>query len=310
MAKNFAGVLISFFLFFLNCQTPLPVDPSSTAQTIVKVQFNGVEITDLNLHKSGLNCLLAYEKIVIEVYETGLVTDNLMLNQPISKTEIVIEPGSNTFEGRLEVPAGKNRLFIGKLFEKPTQGAVGQQDTLSFISYCGRQAGVTIEINQLNEVVLQLYPVPIRGKRIVLWTWPVTIKAGIIPPVAMGISTMDTLRGIQFDVDFKPQVLRIQSIEGTLLSGMVSDFYFNDISEVGTRIVAFNRTEQRNIVFPIIDPCAEPFSFLRINLKTISGQSLTVQKIDLILKNARISALNYVPLEVFFIPAAIAVEIN
>jgi hypothetical protein len=247
---------------------------------------------------------------VIEVYETGLVTDNLMLNQPISKTEIIIEPGSNTFEGTFEVPAGKNRLFIGKLFEKPTREASGQQDSLSFISYCGRQAGVTIEIDRLNEVVLQLYPVPIHGKRIVLWSWPVTIKAGTIPPIAVGITTLDTLRGIQFDVDFNPQVLRIQSIEATLLSGMVSDFYFNDISGVGTRIIAFNQNEQRNIVFPIVDPCAEPFSFLNLNLKSIPGQSLNVQKIDLILKNARIAALNYVPLEVFFIPAAIAVETN
>lgn len=309
MHKLYTGMLIPLVLLFFNCQTNMSVDPSKIAHTIVNVQFTGFEITDLSINKSRMNPL-AFEKIVIEVFEMGQVTDNLTRNQPMCRTEIDIEPGSSTFEGTIEVPAGENRLFIGKLFEKPTQIIPGEQDTLSFISYCGRQAGVKIEIDRLNEVILQLYPVPIHGKRIVLWTWPITIKADKIPPVPIGIATLDTLRGIQFDVDFNPQVLQIQSIEKTPVFDAFSDIYFNYINEIGTRIVTFNQTEQRNILYPVVDLCAEPSSFLNLNLMTVPGQSLNIQKIDLILKNARVSALNYVPLEVFLVPAVISVVAN
>lgn len=304
MLKILSGILLILLIVLMNCQTHIPVEPFQMVPTIVNVQFNGYEITDRYLSKSGSHQASAFEKIKIEVYDIGQVTDNITQNQPIAVTEISIAAGATTFEGKIEVPAGKNRLFIGKLYEKTVQ------DTLAFISYAGRQGGVAIEIDRLNEVTLPLYPVPIRGKRVVLWTWPVTIKANNIPPVMVGITTQDTLRGIQFDVDFNPPVLQIQAIDTTALSSRISEIYFSNFQDVGTRIVAFSQSAQRDILFPVGDISAEPLAFMKMNLMIRPGQPLNIEKIGLIFKNARISALNYVPLDVFFVPAMLTIATN
>jgi hypothetical protein len=158
-------------------------------------------------------------------------------------------------------------------------------------------------------VSIQLYPVPIKGQRVVLWGLPAVVKFGATSfDFPVGLATRDSLRGIQFDLQFERVGMVTESISISPLGEQFSDYDFNNLSERETRIILFDRTSNRGFMPPVADLCAVPMPLLwaKINLSKVQVRANDRLQIDL--KNGRVTIETNFNLAVYAVPGSVLIE--
>ncbi|MCI0514910.1 hypothetical protein L0128_16975 [candidate division KSB1 bacterium] len=311
MRMKFLWVFILFLvaIFDWGCQNSSPVMPANEGLTQLHLEFVGAPITLPGLTKPTMAEVSGYQKIVIAVYSEGEVTDDLQLRQPLASTEIQLAPNDTAFSGQLLAPVGSKRLFVVQLFEFQSKAASNALDSTLILSYCGRKSGVLIELGKINQVSMQLYPVPIKRQRVVLWGLPSVAKLGATSfEFPVGIATLDSLRGIQFDMQFAREGMETEALSISPLGENFSDYDFNNLNERRTRIVLFDRTSNRGFMLPVADLCAVPMPLLqaKINLAEVPLKANDRLQIDL--QNGRVTVAHNFNLAVYAVPGSLFIE--
>lgn len=289
------NILILLIFIAAGCVKQPVTPPGNLGQIELKLNFHGEAITQPEFSKRTAAAGAYFSKMLIDIYETGTQTECLNEVMPFLTTELEIDMATGTFAGEFEVPAGNDRLLRLRLYETALTG-----DSTQTLTYAGRRAGVEIAVDQINEIEMDLYPVPIKNKRIVLWVDPLQeIPDQSLLSVPVAVATADSLLGFQFDVEFIPADMEIEELQKTALSENFSDIHFNPVSEQSTRVVIFDRTDRRNALQPTCDVTAVPEPFVYLKTRSLDESVVGSTNYSISLQNGVVNTIDFLPLEVW-----------
>lgn len=301
--RQFKISAILLALYLMACQNQAPISPGNSALIELRLNLIGEQITQPGFLKYSPS---NFTRLNVLVYAEGAVTDCLDEREPLVTKALEISPDDGTFEGILTVPAGENRLFVVKLFEQSLADTGITVNPTVFLSYCGRQAGVSIQTGEVHTISVDLYPVPVQQKRVVFWVYSVSLavdSSRISLPI--GVATLDSLRGLQFDLRANPSIVKIDSVYAAETGPQFSNLLFNHIPEQGDRVIIFDQTNRYHALPPVYDACAVPIPAFLLDVTLDTEQIYETSLIDIFLQSGVVSVKDFHNLEVYAIDGQI-----
>jgi len=293
---------ILLVLVHINCANS-PNAPGKFGSLNLNFHITGHKISgNTSLVKSTES--LSFSRIIIEVYPSGsAATDNVSARESIARLELELTPNDIEFEGSLEVPAGENHLVIVRLFQTDFSTPASTGDASEKLTFCGRKtisvaAGSTVEAN------IDLYPLPIRGRRVVIHIGSIEMKADAsLKLLPVSVANLDSLRGIQFDMYLNSQYIKLNSTQKTERTAAFSDVNFNYLESYNdeVRVIIFDRTKGAALL-PIKDECAipDPIVYLGISLSPETDVTNRIS-IPLTISRVIVTSTAFNPLEVWVV---------
>jgi len=298
---RFSIFIVGVFVM-LNCQNLTPLKVSDGGKVNLTFNFVGKEITQNDLKKLSA---ARFTRILIAAYQSGNFLDPRREEEPVTILEIELAPQATRFEGQLNLPAGSDWRLVVSLFEAVDAEAILPGEILEALSYTGRRDGITVLPEKVSEITINLFPVPIPNRRVVLWAGTTGSPTNLSEVLPIGIATMDSLRGIQFDLEFNPPVITTAAVNATELAKNFSDLHFNNLPGKGTRILLFDQTANQTPVVPLVAVTALPEPLLEVILKKTDTTNASNQIIQVSFNNGIVNAPGYRYLEVFAVPGEI-----
>jgi hypothetical protein len=290
------------FLVLCACSGQSPVNPETDGLVALELNFVGRPVRTHFLSKTAAH---PFTHLMLEIYEKEITADSPADLAPLATATIEIDPAATTFEGRLALPAGDKRVLLARLFE--TAGEASALSDSTVVSYCGKIRDLSILPGQVNEIVLDLFPAPIKHRRVVFWLESVQISPEAnTAQIPVRIATLDSLRGFQFDLAFEPPRVSTDSISKNDAARLFSTIQFNDIPGARTRILMFDQTPGSPWIVPLANACAPPVSLIGVHVRWSEHQEI----IQVTMEQGIVSAQNFKDLEVYAIPAQIIQKSN
>ncbi len=203
--------ILILFEFMTSCsKVSDPYSPDQSAKLNISLNFPGRYTAGHSALGSSLNSYLAKNinavitKITIDVFD-GTSSES------IASADAVINIENRTFSAELDVPVGEERIVEVRIFESFAEASgVNLLDTNTWI---GRESGVSIEPNITTNLEIDLYPLPVKGRRVVVQVSNGSGTQGSRGnPVEISISNLDNLRGVQFDLIYNRIILQPESV--------------------------------------------------------------------------------------------------
>lgn len=268
----------------------------------INLNFNivGHKISEANSLMKPLEWQ-AFTRLIIEVFSSALVTDNLSNLESIAQLELQLSPNDTSFEGRLEVPAGEDQLLVAKLFQANFLSPAEAVDVSETLTFCGRKkisvtAGATVEVN------VDLYPVPIRGKRVVIHIGSIELKTNdALKFLPLSVANLDSLRGVQFDMYLDSRYLKLNSVQKTERTATFSDANFNYLASYNdeARILLFDKTEGA-VLLPVEEACVVPEPAVNLGISSSAEAEVADNRlIPLTISRAIVTSTAFKTLEVW-----------
>ena len=299
MLRNLKYMLI-FSTVFVCCENHSPFGPEADGLVALQLNFLGRPIRSGKLHKLPVH---NFSHLMVEIYSEEITSSTAEIS-PLATTTIKIDSSATAFEGRLTLPAGEKRFLVVRLFES-------KQDNIaesSVLSYCGKTRNVSIFPGKSNEVTVDLFPVPIKNRRVVFWLESAQMEPEtLVAEVPFLLASLDSIRGIQFDLVFEPAVVRTDSISKNEVTRQFSDILYNETTNQGTRIIMFDQTQNSPWLTPNSDACAAPIALFQLNVRVTNP---TLEAVEMSIERAIVSIRNFEEIEVFAIPARIFRQSN
>jgi hypothetical protein len=116
----------------------------------------------------------------------------------LDSVTIPLDSEQQTFRADLTVPTGTNRVIEVDAFEEIFDDS---ERRVTVLTCRGRATGITVLRRDTVRVAVQLFPVPIRGQRVVLDVGNGSgARSSTGNPVALALANLDQIRGLQFDL--------------------------------------------------------------------------------------------------------------
>jgi len=218
-----------------------PLSSADSGALGVRLLFHGRNITKLeDLTKINTNIAKsqAIDKIVIRVLasESG---------DTLSTTEVDIGPGDESFEVNIGVPVGEARVVEVDAFETIIESADDPDDPTigqNVLAWRGRETGINVQENDPILVDITLVPLPILGRRVVLYVGEGSGAIGSQSnPVDISIANLDNIRGIQFDLEFDESILFPEAVRRKAVIDGFSDVIGERLDSNTYRIIIFDQ---------------------------------------------------------------------
>lgn len=248
-----------------------------------------------------------FTKVIIDVYSSGSAAVASETDKPVAHLELKLEPDDTTFEGKLQVPAGK-QLVVARLYQADGISGINSAEELVF---CGQQS-VSIRAGSTTEVNIDLYAIPIKGRRVVIHIGTVDMtsdESSKFLPVS--IANLDSLRGIQFDLHLKSkyEISETISIHKTERTASLSNINYSILSASANslliRILLYDRNEGA-ILLPVTDPCATPDPVIQLGFQ-LATETVIIDdhSLEIFITNALVTSNTFTPLEVWAVDGEI-----
>lgn len=293
-------LLFALLLVSTGCDQT-PVNPGRAGIIDLKLNFIGRPVSSANLAKAAH----LFTHLTLEVFATESAVNTPNDLAPLAAVTIELDSNATSFEGRLTLPAGENRFLVAKLYEK--SGATSALAESSVVSYCGKKNNLSIQAGQVNEITLDLFPAPIRHRRVVFWVESVQAElARNTAEIPVKIATLDSLRGLQFDLVFDPPDVTTDSVSRKEAAGLFSTVQFNDIPNRGVRILLFDQTTNSRWILPLSSPCFAPVLLFGVQVRLPEAYEI----IQVTMEEIIVSTQNLKNLEIYVVPAQILRKSN
>lgn len=291
-----------YFLIFLlvagSCDHRSPVNPENAAELALQLNFRGYPVRNGAVQKISNR---VFTHLTVEIYADEFTPTRAFEVTPIAASTIEIDSASTAFEGRLTLPAGENRFLLARLFESLDDSMTILDSTA--VSYCGKVRDLTIHAGQINEITLDLFPVPIKNRRVVFSIESAPIDAEYqTAEIPVRLASLDSIRGIQFDLTFEPSVAATDSMTKAEATLPFSNVQFNDLPTGGTRFLVFDQTANSPWLVPLGTACADPTPLFKIHVNITDPNQEIIQ---ISMERAVVSPQNFAELDVFVIPGRI-----
>lgn len=294
MIHNLKWLFIALLLVSTGCDQT-PVNPGRAGMIDLKLNIIGKPVGYL------AKAAHPFTRLTVEVFTTENTAADLA---PLAAVTIELDTNTTAFEGRLTLPAGENRFLLAQLYEK--SGTTSALAESSVVSYCGKKNNLSIQAGQVHEITLDLFPAPIRHRRVVFWLESVQpeLTAGTTG-LPVKIATLDSLRGLQFDLVFNPTGVTTDSVSRKEATALFSSIQFNNISG-GTRILLFDQSTQSHWILPLPDACFASVLLFDVRVRLPKDYEI----IQVTMEKVIVSTRNLESLEVFVVPAQILRKSN
>ncbi len=298
LGSGLSGSGLALLIAFagLQCrENSSPLSPRDGVPVALRLSFHGrllsrpAEFGRARQKPSGVQRISRLEARVF-ASEGGAVLDSVTIS---------LDSEQQTFRADLTVPTGTNRVIEVDAFEEFFDKG---EELISVLTCRGRATGITVLRRDTVRVSVQLFPVPIRGQRVVLDVGNGSGARGSTGnPVALALANLDQIRGLQFDLLYNNDLVtpaqfnplgRIAGFNG-IRAETVTD---QTETRLVYRVIIFDQSNQPREIAPV-GRTLEPETIAQILFNVASGAGAATDTLKLV--SAVATTANLRQLEVF-----------
>ena len=251
MAK-FKSVYCSILVLIWSACSTRTTAPENSSAIALNLRFIEGELHEVDGYSSLFRPSAVAQITRLEMFVT-------FTGDTLARESVVVAPGQTEFSTSLEVPIGEDRCVIVEAWSDENVEAG------SVLEYRGVQCGVRVEAIE-QQVAIDLYPVPIKGSRIVLVAGSGSGSPGtsrnFVPIILL---SADPLRGIQFDVQFESGLIFPDGLvpsPGVALSNVESNIV-EFAESIALRVLMFDLSANA------LPPQPDPFRLLMVDFSVL-----------------------------------------